>query len=508
VPYIFTDEIDPSVLFPHDALQIYNGLDCCITSEIAQEIIHKRAAPMPAAYGFSLALQAPAMEMMLRGWKIDPWARQEGTQLLLGQLDKLNQTLQAFAFAVWDKPLNPRSPLQVKDFLYGALKLPEHWISQKGVKKLSTNRETLEKLEVYFHARPIVATILAYRDVAKQLETLQKEIDSDGRWRTSYNIGGTETGRWSSSTSAEGTGSNTQNINPALRDMFVADEGFVLVGIDLEQTESRDVGWICGTLFNDWTYLDACEAGDLHTTVCRLVWTKLPWTGDKKKDREIADQPFYRHFSYRDMAKRGGHGTNYLGTAFTMARHLKVPPKIIEDFQKAYFSAFPCIPRWHQWTAQQIQTVGKLITPMGRERTFFGRPNDDTTLRAAIAHVPQSTTADRLNLGLWRVWKKLGLKLQLLGQVHDAIYFQVPEEANIPEIIQEVLALLETPLFHKGRRFVVPGEAKWGWNWGNHHLHTEACLSKGCLLKENPDGLGKWKGKIDRKRTAFLDRRF
>lgn len=490
--------IESMPLSAHDSDQLYNGLDNCITLEV-MEHLQAHHGRLPDVYSFSLAMQAPALEMMLRGWKIDNVARNQGVCLLQKNLERLDFILQQYAQAIWERPLNPRSPKQLLEFFYKSMGLPEQWISQKGVRKLSTNRETLEKLEVYYHAKPVIAVILAYRDTAKQLEVLNTAIDSDSRWRTSYNIGGTETGRWSSSASAEGTGSNIQNINPVLRTMFVADPGFVLFGIDLEQTESRDVGWLCGTLFNDWGYLDACEAGDLHTTVCKLVWPELKWTGDRKADRLVAEQPFYRHFTYRDMAKRGGHGSNYLGTAFTMARHLKVDAKVIQAFQTAYFKAFPGIPEWHAWTARQLQTTSQLVTPFGRSRTFFGRVGDDTTLREAVAFVPQSTTADRLNLGLWRVWKEMGREVQLLGQVHDAIYFQIPETANIPAAVERVLALLETPLFHtlpngSVRSFIVPGEAKWGWNWGS-------------ASPKNPDGLTKWKGSIDRSRTPLLDRR-
>jgi DNA polymerase I-like protein with 3'-5' exonuclease and polymerase domains len=138
--------------------------------------------------------------------------------------------------------------------------LPEQWISDKGVKKLSMNREVLEKLEIFMHPRPFITCILAIRDLKKELETLESEIDPDGRMRTSYNIVGTETGRWSSSQSSTGTGLNAQNIKRKLRSMFIADPGWKLCGIDLEQAESREVGWLCGTLFNDWSYLDACDS--------------------------------------------------------------------------------------------------------------------------------------------------------------------------------------------------------------------------------------------------------
>jgi len=778
MPAIDTATLTPEFLSGLSRQQntsIYNALDCAVTLEV-REVLGRQFNSPPKIYEFEKALQAPALEMMLRGFKIDQYERRKGSELLEGNLARLQVLINAYAQALWDRPLNPRSRDQLIKFFYGAMKLPEQWSSKKGQRKLSMDREALEKLEVYFHAMPIIAAILAFRDNAKQLQVLQTEVDADGRMRTSYNIAGTESGRWSSSKNSTGGGTNIQNISPRLRRMFVADLGWKLCGIDLEQAESRDVGWICGNLFNDWSYLDACESGDLHTQVCKMIWPGLPWTGDPKGDKAVANKLFYREFSYRDLAKRGGHGcltvdhevltrngwvpitakpdeiliwsegssyfapvqnwadflysgelhsfegnsvsacmtaehrvpyysdvrfklktryanqgpgasmplghgyvggylapparlvaafmsdgnqksinrmefhlrkarkikriiqlcqeygyeytvgfekitvtgalpkrpgafmldwsrqsildfldeykywnghtektsvtlfskhredlewiqtlgricgiggqiqkpqisgfgtkmwklqqnnrkfasgsninhtvhstvqtrvlcptvqstwfyvrrngrifvtgnSNYLGTPFTMARHLKVIVKLMEDFQRSYFGAFPCIPKWHLWTAEQLQTIQLLETPFGRRRHFFGRPNDDTTLREAIAYVPQSSTADRMNLGLWRIWKYLGDRVQLLAQVHDAVYFQY-RPADEAEIIPEALRLIEVELINGRRKFVIPGEAKVGWNWGN-------------WSENNPDGLRKYSGFDPRERTTLVDR--
>src|SRR6516165_6883191 len=78
-----------------------------------------------------------------------------------------------------------------------------------------------------------------------------------------------------------GTGTNLQNIEDRLRSVFVADKGMKFAYVDLEQAESRLVGAIEWNLFRDGTYLDACESGDLHTSVCRLAWgSAVNWTGD------------------------------------------------------------------------------------------------------------------------------------------------------------------------------------------------------------------------------------
>jgi DNA polymerase-1 len=471
--------------------QIYNGLDCLITHEVLGAL--RIARPEPSTiYSFERALQAPVLEMMLRGFLIDEYERRKGMEMLTLRIAHLQKNLDRLAYAVWDKPLNPRSPKQLLSFFYGTLCLPEVYKFDKGVKKLSTDREALEKLDAYYLARPFISHILAIRDASKRLSVLETEIDPDGRMRTSYNIAGTETGRFSSSANAFGTGTNLQNITAELRKMFIADPGWKLCGIDLEQAESREVGWLSGTLFNSWEYLDACYAGDLHTFVCKMAWPQLPWPGDAKGDRALADEPFYRHLSRRDLAKKLGHGSNYYGAPPTMARHAKIPVKIAEEFQAAYFTKFPGIPAWHKWVARQLQTTHRITTVFGRERDFFGRAWDDATLREAIAFSPQSATADRMNLIMLRLWRHLGSRIRLLAQVHDAVYFLFHESDNEAEVIEKALALYDIEITHEGRKLIVPGEAKTGWNWGNFDP------------TKNPDGLKKFKNQDTRIRTPIL----
>ena len=461
-------------------LQVYNGLDVCLTTEIFNTVSREHESSRhiwEPIYNFEKALQAPYLDLMQRGILVDEMSRRNAAIELRGKIETLQSWLDAMAFPVWGKGLNPRSPLQLKQFLFEHMRLPEQWLSKKGVRSLSVSREALEKLDDYIYARPFVNVILAIRDLGKQLEVFETSIDPDGRFRAAYNIAGTETGRPSSSENAFGTGRNAQNIAPGLRYVFVADRGYRMAVIDLEQVEARDVGFFIGCLFDDWDFLDSCESGDLHTNNARRIWPELGWTGDKRTDRLLADKNFYREFSFRDMAKRGSHLSNYMGTAWTAARALKVPIVIMEMFQARYCRggeidgraidpAFPGIPCWWEWTARQLQTSHCLTTPFGRRRHFFGRPGDDTTLREAIAFLPQSTTADRMNLGLWRVWTQVP-EVELLAQTYDSITFQYDETLDENEVIAKVLQLIRVELVSpSGRRYVVPGEAKVGWNWG------------------------------------------
>jgi DNA polymerase I-like protein with 3'-5' exonuclease and polymerase domains len=498
-----------------EKLWAYNAYDCCITRELYDTIEPMLDDTLRHTYDFERGMIGPALTMVRRGLRVDQEVVQSRLQSLTPLRAKLIELLDTYANAIWDKELNHNSPIQLKKFLYECLGLPKTVKYDKGKEKISTDREALEGLRnKYPRARPVVDCILALRDIDKQTSVLNSAVcEWDGRMRTSYNVAGTETGRWSSSESAFWNGTNMQNITADLREIFIADDGYKLFYADLDQAESRVVAYITG----DDGYINACESGDLHTTVVQMVWPSLPWTGDPDEDRRIADQQYYLHFTYRDMCKRAGHGTNYGLQAGSLQRQLKIDLKDAHRFQLMYYGgdisyaslarwhkqdsgggfdqlidegttlgvspkkgeldkrlvrvagAFPGIRAWHNDVAQKIQTTGQMTTPLGRRRQFWGRLTDATTLREAIANEPQSTVGDLLNIGLYRIWNELEPRVQLLGQVHDAILGQAREE-TFDKDMQDVLDCMHNPLVINGRSMVIPTSAEVGYSWGKEPL--------------------------------------
>src|SRR5215472_14171481 len=339
---IKTHELSPLTVPQSETekLWVYNGLDCCVTNEVLHVIKPQLDNQTRATYEFSKELQAPVLEMKLRGVLVDFRLRDKVIKEYEAQQSQLAGNLDRIISEGLNRPgLNWRSNKQLKELFYDILGLPPiRKRNAKGFYEPTVNRDALEQLDNYFLAQPLISHILGLRDIAKKVSVLRTDIDSDGRMRTAYNIAGTSTGRFSSSLSDFGTGTNLQNIEDRLRSVFVADGGYKFAYIDLEQAESRLVGAIEWNLFRDGRYLDACESGDLHTAVCKLAWGGvLPWTDDLRRDKELAEQPFYRQHSYRHMAKVLGHGTNYNGKPYTMAKHTKLDSKLIAEFQQKYF---------------------------------------------------------------------------------------------------------------------------------------------------------------------------
>jgi DNA polymerase-1 len=500
---IDTGSIRASQSFDPDTTSwIYNGLDCCVTAEVYQTLIPLLDEQTSAIYTLSKGLQGPILDMNMHGLLVDQVTLHETIDQLNATIAGLEAQLNRILRDGYGVEFSWSSPKQVTAFLYDYLRLPIQWKrSANGARVPTSDRKALEKLEAYLVVRPFCKHVLLIRDLAKQLSFLRTPLDH-GYLRTSFNIAGTVTGRLASSFDDFGTGTNLQNVNRLLRKMFVAPAGKKLATLDLEQGDSRNVGALCWNRFLSshgadfaGAYLDACESSDLHTAVTRMSRPELAWPEDPTHWRAFAEapRPEFRGKSYRDTSKNWGHGSNYLLTPASAAE--KIPGATIQsatEFRARYFSAFPCIPEWHKAVAASLREDASLHTLLGRRRYFFGRLDDDKTIRDGVAYEGQGSTSDEINHGMLRLWRegKRFPGFQLLVQVHDSVTFEYDQVCE-NEIIPWAVETLRVPVtLAGGRDFVVPTEAKIGWNWGDHDEGS------------NPDGHRKWKGGDSRIRSV------
>lgn len=483
--------------------QVYCGLDSAVTLEIHGKIVKQLRPDTQLIYDFERALQAPVLEMMLRGILTDQYEVGRLISIYSKRADRVYSIVQRYSMVMQGTELNPNSPVQLKTFFYEYMNIEPIYIYEKGQKKLSANRDTLEKIAQHRYARPIANAILSYKGLVKKISVLRSGIDSDGRMRFSYNIGGTNTGRFSANKNVFGGGTNANNITDELRKIFVSDEGTKYAYIDLEQAESRVTAYMAG----DEAYIDACESADLHVSVAKLIWPELEWSEKvpglnippAEYDKALAEEKFWRHWSRRDMSKRGGHLTNYLGQPAANAKHLNVSMEVMKRFQNIYLSAFKGIRRYHGDIARLLGTKAQIVTPLGRKRLFFGRNYEDTVLRKGVAFGPQSTIGDLLNLGMWMIWAFMP-EVDLLTQLYDAVLIQYKDDPNTEaKTIERAIQLLTIPIQvtetryrdPKTRTMIVPVEASVGWNWAKMKRDGG-----------NPDGLITFRGTDSRTRQV------
>lgn len=483
----------PAGLTAFQQYQAYNCLDSAVTAQLAPVMRSLMNENHARTYAREMRVMSLCLEMSRKGFPIDEMELIELIHVLDKEATKAKDALHLFCLAVWGPLLNPNSWQQVETFFYDYLQLPPIWKYDHKTKtrKRGTDRDSLEKLrDSYPSVQPFVNAILTYREATKLAGVFKKGLEPrTKRLRCSFSPSGTESGRLSSQTNPFRRGTNAQNLNDRVRRVVRAPAGFLLAYPDLKTAESFVVGFKSGSR----SYIDACLSGDVHTAACRLNWPHLAWTGDLATDKKIAETIFYRFFTYRDIMKKGGHGTNYYGKPPTIAKVAllgKVPVKLVEEFQEGYYKAFPEIAEWQLETIARVQQDGKLVTIMGRERTFWGRPDDPAMHRKAISYEPQSVVADVMNEGLCEVqdwlmrecdYRRILAELDAgtLAQVHDAGLFLLPidgAEQILPEILKRMVISIEWP--HTGT-MTIPAEMSIGLNWGKQK-------------DKNPSGLAPW----------------
>lgn len=569
---ISSSTILTSPLSPSHSHWAYNAMDCAVTSKVWEELepLLAKKPEAQTAYTHHRAMQAVALAMMQEGVLINPIERAILTRRYEDEKEEAQALLDTLADAVWgpekyiemvktkesyrptgvrgnllaprlrtvthtvakERPrgLNASSSKQVISFFTIALGLPEQFALRKTggshERTPTADDKALEKWrtikvrgrgagrgEVAVHlGAPFATLILAIRRATKMLGFLRSGVDPDGRMRCSFNVAGTTSGRWSSSTNVYGRGTNLQALDREARRMFVADEGRILISPDLERAESYITGALAWSVTGKDGYLAACRGADLHVGVCRMVWPELPWTGDDREDRRIADRKDPRYGgqkSYRDLSKNIGHATNYLGTPYGIAlAYQGLGTDTVAEFQSRYLSGFPELREYQEWVVRQIEDTSVLVSALGWSHTFFGRPTDKATHKEAVAHASQHIIGVLLNkilLSTWRWSTDPDTPLSHLRfhlQVHDSFVVSAPEHllhTVIPAIDHEfksAVVPIVSRLTGETLSLTIPSEFKIGWNW------ADSDPDHSTFADGNPDGLDKWRGSLgDRRRT-------
>jgi len=429
----------------------YNCLDAMLTFEIADKIEQEMVEFEVAEFYHKIInpLILTLHKMQMRGTKIDLSLREKATLEMEAKLSSVKESLEAFA----GYELNVNSPKQLGIFLYDELGMKPKY--KRGTKTRTTDKEALASLRSS-DGSVVFELIERARHFGKTISTYLKAPLVKGRMHCSYNVGGRvkdeksdvvagpSTGRLSSSMNVVvGSGTNLQNFPKGVcREMFIPDNGKMWMRVDLAQAENRVVAWLA----EEDAMMEAFKSGkDIHKLVASWLY---------EKDIEgIEDDE-------RQFAKKNVHGLNYLEGPNTFARLAGIPVARSKEIIATYFSAFPNVKAWHVKVEAELRRTRTLTNPLGRKRSFFGRL-DNTTLRQAVAFVPQSTVADTLNIALTRLD---AMGVQVLLNVHDETDFQY-DKGKLKETVKMVAKAFNIPLNIHGRTLLIPYEVEVGKNW-------------------------------------------
>lgn len=427
----------------------YNCMDCVVTFEAAEEIeCQLRDRGLVDYYKNVIHKAVPALtRVQSRGVLIDETERSRIGEEVKEELKALQVKIDSLV----GRPLSPQSSKQVMQLVYEEWKLPKQL-------KPQTKRPTADGDALNALARKcsdsvkveILKSIVAYREKKVLLSTFCEMPLAKGRVKTSYNIAGTVTGRLSSSATPDGIGGNLQNIpRGKFRRVFTADPGKVLIKADLSQAEYRVL------LFK----------ARITRVIERLkdpTFSIHYWNASENIYQVPRSQVTKQMY---DDAKNGVYGANYGIGALKVSRMYNMDLARSKMIIDRYHAAVPEIRDVYQLEIREtIQSSRTLRNPLGRERIFFGRL-DDELYRAAYSHYCQSTVADVISLALIDLdtgpdW------LEIMLQVHDELVVQVPED-RINEGADLVRTAMQRELRFDGvaEPLVIPVELKVGRNW-------------------------------------------
>lgn len=478
-PYYKTDRENEN----YDAFWTYNGKDACVLPEILDVVKAQiKLNPRLAHYDFNMALMPAIMYMQLRGTLFDQSSAQTMANELLVEAAKLENEISVSC----KKPCpNVNSPKQMADFLYKFLALPEQRKRAKGGKPgaLTTEKVALYKLNVKVN-NPILKKIVNIRKLKKMASDLVSlDPNDDARVRCSLNMIGTDSGRFASSESPAGSGRNLQNITKKIRKHFRADPGYYYAQMDLGGSDGWTVAARCdmlgdSTMWDDYTF--GLKPAKILMLLLRNGVQVNNWSrADIKaacKDLDVDGKDYDFYFSN----KRVQHGTNYkMGENTGSDVILKdsdgdiyLPPRDFRRYQEIYLTRYPGVPKWWSWVGQLLSKEQGITHASGHFRRFFGRPNDEETLRSALAEEPQGNTTYATKLAIFKLWydpdnrrSNGSLIIEPLHTVHDSLNVQFRKE-DLDFAKAKIPTYFNNPITIGNKTFSIPYEGNYGPSWG------------------------------------------
>ncbi|MBU6310748.1 hypothetical protein KGO06_02310 [Patescibacteria group bacterium] len=352
---------------------------------------------------------------------------------------------------------NINSPKQLADILFVKLGLGGTKQKKTATGQLSTKESELIKLA---EEHPIVAEILAYRELSKLLGTyidaIPPLLDAHGRLHTTFSQTGTATGRLSS------RDPNVQNIptktelGRRIREAFVAPRGSVLITSDYSQIELR----LAAILSEDEKLMDIFARGeDVHAAVAAQVFNV--------EQSEVTKE-------MRRRAKVINFGILYGMGVTALRENLGTDRAEAQAFYTKYFDTFTGLAAYLERTRESARRLGYTTTLFGRKRHFPGLASTLPYVQAqaermAINAPLQGTQADIIKIAMVRIHDLFNRSYpgaHIVLQIHDELMFEVPESlcdeivARTTDIMEHVLSPQET----KGVPILVHSQI--GKNWG------------------------------------------
>lgn len=435
-------------LLPKDLLYKYQAYDVSKTHFLYYELRRLVDADSNSKKLYEKIL-IPASEFLtqieMKGLKLNLEVVAANHAYMEEQLIEPIAEVQKYAMQYLGHKINLNSHIQLKELLYGKMKL--------GTMGSATDEDSLITIQRKFD-HPIVNPIMRVRRLNKANGTYVKNAHTwpglDGRFHVTYKLHATTTGRLSSS---DPTNAQNWPRDPRIRGQVEAEDGKVLVECDLNQAELRCLA----IMSNDPTLLDIYTKNEVsihHITSVAMFGEN--YTEDEKM-----------------RAKAVNFGIVYGRTAPSIAEEFNISNKEAEEYIRIWLARYPKARDFIQDSRKAPSHQRTMITAFGRKKRWgivsYDKLNDYENEAANFPH--QSTAHDiTLLVGIETqpVIKKLW-DADFVNEIHDALYFEIEDDPNVygPAIAYVQRVMQRVPRDWGLTRVPFLAEAKVGRKWGS-----------------------------------------
>lgn len=316
--------------------------------------------------------------------------------------------------------LSVSSPKQMAALYYDEYGL-KHSLRDTNAKKLESSTGVEVRKEIIdgrFKCKPqyhdkIIEVADAHQEFAEifkqkgnYIEGLVIRVGSDGKLYSSFNVGGTVTGRTSS------RGPNFQNITregrrgiQGIRTLFRPSEGCAIVQADFSQAELRT----CAVLSGEQNLIDIYSDSkrSLH------------------KERAAA---FYGDSYTKEQyvkSKNINFGVTYGQSASAFAQMYHMDEKEAQAYIDSWWRQFPVLRQWVKSVHKTATTQGHILSPFGHKRRFhlITKENLKDVEREAVNFLPQNIAGW---LTICALIELVNSGVPVISTVHDSLIADVP----------------------------------------------------------------------------------
>jgi DNA polymerase-1 len=389
---------------PRPILYKYNAYDVGCTWDLYELFTERMARDnVRRVHDFMVSASNQLMYLELNGITFD---RTYSNVLQSSYQSRLFEIESSMCTITEAPSFNPRSPKQVKEFLYN-----------NGIQTESTDVDHLEVIQRRVARNsPVgkfIEQLLVYRKEQKRFSTyvlgLQRRLYR-GRVYTTYKLHGTTSGRLASKNP------NLQNIvrdKPIRRQFIPASPENVFMQCDYKNVEARCIA----TMAQDEYLRKLLSNPDPNYKLFNELSDTLFGVGKWNKEDYVRTKAFFYGISY---------GREAYSIAMEYNMSVSEGTRRYNDFTRL----IPDVVRWQQETRQKVLAGEDLVTSFGRKRRFhlITEQNQKDVLNEALSHLPQSTASDICLSALIRLRPMLKGVGWIRLTLHDALVVETPRK--------------------------------------------------------------------------------